>query len=40
VEDLTSNGYLETVSFNQDGSPAAERIIPPRSYTLSAKFNY
>ncbi|HEY4988694.1 MAG TPA: TonB-dependent receptor plug domain-containing protein [Opitutaceae bacterium] len=40
VEDLTSNGYLIPVSFNLDGSAAAERIIPPRSYSLSAKFSF
>jgi hypothetical protein len=40
VADLTSNGYLEPVSYNFDGSPAAERIILPRTYTLSAKFNF
>jgi hypothetical protein len=40
VADLTSNGYLEPVSFNLDGSPAAERIIPPRQYSLSLKFIY
>src|ERR1017187_6747369 len=40
VEDLTSNGYLLPVSFNLDGSAAAERIIPPRSYSLSAKFSF
>ena len=38
VEDLTSNGYLLPVSYNMDGSPAAIRIIPPRQYSLSAKF--
>ncbi|MFY9924391.1 MAG: TonB-dependent receptor plug domain-containing protein [Opitutaceae bacterium] len=40
VADLTSNGYLEPVSFNLDGSPAAERIIPPRQYSFSLKFMY
>jgi hypothetical protein len=40
VADLTSNGYLQPVSYNMDGSPAAERIIPPRSFTLSAKFEF
>ena len=40
VEDLTSNGYLLPVSYNFDGSPAAERIISPRSYTLSTKFAF
>jgi outer membrane receptor protein involved in Fe transport len=40
VEDLTSNGYLLPVSYNMNGTPAAERIIPPRAYTLSAKFSF
>jgi hypothetical protein len=40
VEDLTSNGYLLPVSYNFNGTPAAERIIPPRSYSLSAKFSF
>ena len=35
VADLTSNGYLLPVTYNFDGSPAAERIIQPRSYTLT-----
>jgi outer membrane receptor protein involved in Fe transport len=40
VADLTSNGYLLPVTYNFDGSPAAERIIEPRSFTLSAKFAF
>jgi hypothetical protein len=40
VADLTSNGYLLPVSFNYDGSPAAERIIAPRQYTLSTTFEF
>ncbi len=40
VADLTSNGYLLPVTFNFDGTPAGERIIPPRTYTLSAKFSF
>jgi hypothetical protein len=40
VSDLTSNGYLEPISFNYDGTPAAERIIPPRAYSLEAKFSF
>lgn len=38
VQDITSNGYLLPVTYNFDGSPAAQRIIQPRSYTLTAKF--
>jgi hypothetical protein len=40
VADLTSSGYLLPVSYNFDGSPAAERIIPPRSYTFQTKFSF
>jgi hypothetical protein len=40
VSDLTSNGYLLPVSFNMDGTPAAERIIPPRAFTLSTRFDF
>jgi hypothetical protein len=40
VADLTSNGYLLPVTFNFDGTPAGERIIPPRTYTMSAKFSF
>jgi hypothetical protein len=40
VADLLSNGYLIPVSYNLDGSAAAERIIQPRSYSLSAQFKY
>jgi hypothetical protein len=37
---MTSNGYLLPVSYNFDGSPAAERIIAPRTFTLSTKFSF
>jgi TonB-dependent Receptor Plug Domain len=40
VQDLTSNGYLLPVSYNFNGTPAAERIVPPRSYSLTAKFSF
>ncbi len=40
VADVTSNGYLMPISYNFDGSPAAERIIPPRQFSLTTKFNY
>ena len=40
VSDMTSNGYLLPVSYNFDGTPAAERIIPPRTFTLSTKFEF
>jgi len=40
VADLTSNGYLLPITYNFDGSPAAERIIPPRQYTLTTSVNF
>ncbi len=40
VSDLTSTGYLVPISFNLNGSPAAERIIPPRQYTLEVSVRY
>jgi hypothetical protein len=40
VADMTSNGYLLPVSYNFDGTPAAERIIPPRAFSLSTKFSF
>lgn len=40
VSDLTSKGYLLPVSYNFDGTPAAERIIPPRTFSLSTKFAF
>jgi hypothetical protein len=40
VQDLTSNGYLLPVSYNFNGTPAAERIIPPRSYSVTARFSF
>jgi len=38
--DLTSNGWLQTIQFNYDGSPAVYRIIPPRQWALSTTFNF
>lgn len=40
VSDVTSNGYLQPISFNFDGSPAAEMIVPPRQYALTLTVNY
>jgi hypothetical protein len=40
VSDLTSHGYLQPVSYNFDGTPAAMRIIPPRCFSLSTKFSF
>ena len=40
VADLTQNGRLLPVTFNYDGSPAAQRIIAPRKFTLSTTFSF
>ena len=40
VADLTSGGYLLPVSYNFDGTPAAERIILPRSFDLTTSFSF
>ncbi|HVW20351.1 MAG TPA: TonB-dependent receptor plug domain-containing protein [Opitutaceae bacterium] len=40
VADLTSHGYLLPVTFNYDGSPAAERIILPRQYSLTTTVKF
>jgi outer membrane receptor protein involved in Fe transport len=40
VADVTSNGYLLPVTYNFDGTPEAERIIPPRAFSLSTKFSF
>jgi len=38
--DLTSNGWLQTIQFNYDGSPAVYRIIPPRQWALTTTFSF
>lgn len=40
VTDLTQNGYLEPVTFNYDGTPAAERIIQPRTFSLTTRIMF
>lgn len=40
VSDLTSHGYLLPVTYNFDGTPAAQRIIQPRTFTFSTKFSF
>jgi TonB-dependent Receptor Plug Domain len=40
VADLTSSGYLVPISYNYDGTPAAERIIPPRQYSLTTTVEF
>ena len=37
---LSSHGYLLPITYNYDGSPAAERIIQPRQYALSTKLKF
>ena len=38
--DLTSNGYLEPIQFNLDGTPNTYRIIPPRQFALTCSFSF
>ncbi len=40
VTDLTSNGYLEPIQFNLDGTPDTYRIIPPRQFALTCSFSF
>jgi outer membrane receptor protein involved in Fe transport len=40
VRDMWSNGYLVAAAVNPDGSPNAFRIIPPRQYYLTVKFDF
>jgi hypothetical protein len=39
VKNIFENGRLQTVAVNPDGSPYAFRIIDPRQFILSAKFD-
>jgi len=38
--DLWSNGYLQTVQVNPDGSPVTYRIIAPRQWYLQETFDF
>lgn len=38
--DLNIKSHLQPVTFNYDGSPAAERIIQPRSFSLTTRFTF
>jgi len=40
VADVTSSGYLQAVTYNMDGTPAGMRIVQPRTYSLSAKYEF
>ena len=40
VTDLTSNGYLEPIQYNLDGTPATFRIKPPRQYALTTTVHF
>jgi hypothetical protein len=40
VQDLTSNGYLQPIQYNLDGTPATYRIIPPRTFALTTSFHF
>ncbi len=38
--DLTSNGYIEPIQFNLDGTPDTWRIMPPRQWALTCSFSF
>jgi hypothetical protein len=38
--DLNISNQLEPVSYNYDGSPAAERIIPGRNFSITTRFGF
>jgi hypothetical protein len=40
VRDMWSQGYLQTVAVNPDGSPYIYRIIPPRQWYLQTTFDF
>jgi outer membrane receptor protein involved in Fe transport len=40
VKDMWSNGYLQTVQVNPDGTPQAFRIVTPRRFYLTATFDF
>ena len=40
VQDITSRGYLQPVTYNLDGSVGAYRIISPRRYVFNTTFSF
>ncbi len=38
--DLTSNGYIEPIQYNLDGTPDTYRIIPARQWALTCSFSF
>ena len=38
--DLTSNGYILPIAYNLDGTPYTWRIVPPRQWSLTARFSF
>jgi outer membrane receptor protein involved in Fe transport len=38
--DLTSNGYIQAIQYNLDGSPAVYRVFPPRQWSLTTRFSF
>jgi hypothetical protein len=40
IRDAWSDGYLETIGVNPDGSPSVFRIVPPRQYYLTTTFYF
>ncbi|HVW21775.1 MAG TPA: TonB-dependent receptor [Opitutaceae bacterium] len=40
IRDMWSNGYLQVVQVNPDGSPQGYRIIPPRQFYFTTTFDF
>jgi hypothetical protein len=38
--DLTSSGYILPIAYNLDGTPYTWRIVPPRQWSLTARFGF
>ena len=38
--DLTSNGYIQAIAYNLDGTPDTWRIVPPRQWALTTTFSF
>jgi hypothetical protein len=38
--DLTSNGYIEPIAYNLDGTANTYRIVPPRQWALTTTFSF
>jgi outer membrane receptor protein involved in Fe transport len=38
--DITSNGYILPIQYNLDGTPYTYSIVPPRQWSLTARFSF